>query len=80
MTDAAEQQGNSFSITRILKAPAERVYRAFLDPAAMVKWSAPHGFIATIDDISPLEGVRIGCLSSISALRSATPSGAPSWS
>ena len=41
MTDAAEQQDNSFSITRILRAPAERVYRAFLDPAAMVKWSAP---------------------------------------
>ena len=56
MTDAEEQQGNSFSITRILRAPAERVYRAFLDPAAMVKWSPPHGFVATIDDISPVEG------------------------
>lgn len=56
MTDAAEQQGNSFNITRILRAPAERVYRAFLDPAAMVKWSAPHGFTAIIDDVNPVEG------------------------
>lgn len=29
---------------RVLKAPAERVYRAFLDPEAMVKWLPPHGF------------------------------------
>lgn len=33
---------------RVLRAPAERVYRAFLDPAAMVKWIAPHGFTGTI--------------------------------
>ncbi len=24
---------------RVFKAPAERVYRAFLDPDALVKWS-----------------------------------------
>lgn len=33
---------------RVLKAPPERVYRAFLDPAAMVKWLPPHGFTATV--------------------------------
>lgn len=33
---------------RVLKAPAERVYRAFLDPAAMVKWLPPHGFTGTV--------------------------------
>lgn len=33
---------------RILKAPPERVYRAFIDPAAMVKWLPPHGFTATV--------------------------------
>jgi uncharacterized protein YndB with AHSA1/START domain len=29
---------------RVLRAPAERIYRAFLDPDAMVKWLPPHGF------------------------------------
>jgi uncharacterized protein YndB with AHSA1/START domain len=35
---------------RVLSAPAERVYRAFLDPAAMVKWLPPHGFTAKVHD------------------------------
>lgn len=29
---------------RVYRAPAERVYRAFTDPDAMVKWLPPHGF------------------------------------
>src|SRR5919198_6033669 len=33
---------------RVLKAPPERVYRAFLDPDAMVKWLPPHGFTAKV--------------------------------
>jgi len=30
---------------RVLRAPAERVYRAFLDADALAKWIPPHGFI-----------------------------------
>lgn len=33
---------------RVLRATPERVYRAFLDPDAMVKWLPPHGFTAKI--------------------------------
>ena len=33
---------------RVLKAPPERVYRAFLDPEAMVKWLPPHGFTGKV--------------------------------
>lgn len=33
---------------RVLKAPAARIYRAFLDPAAMVKWLPPYGFTGTV--------------------------------
>lgn len=33
---------------RVLRAPPERIYRAFLDPAAMCKWLPPHGFTATV--------------------------------
>jgi len=33
---------------RVLRATPERVYRAFLDPDAMVKWLPPHGFTAKV--------------------------------
>jgi uncharacterized protein YndB with AHSA1/START domain len=33
---------------RVLKAPPARVYKAFLDPKAMVKWLPPHGFTAEV--------------------------------
>ncbi|MFC3682828.1 SRPBCC family protein [Hydrogenophaga luteola] len=33
---------------RILKAPPERVYRAFLDPDAMAKFLPPHGFTGRV--------------------------------
>ena len=33
---------------RVLRAPPERVYRAFLDPDAMVKWLPPHGFTGKV--------------------------------
>ncbi|MEP6825389.1 MAG: SRPBCC family protein [Ramlibacter sp.] len=33
---------------RVLTAPAERIYRAFLDADAMAKWLPPHGFTAKV--------------------------------
>jgi uncharacterized protein YndB with AHSA1/START domain len=33
---------------RVLRAPAERVYRAFLDADAMAKWIAPYGFTCKV--------------------------------
>ena len=41
---------------RVLKAPPERVYRAFLDPAAMCKWLPPHGFTATMHSMDARVG------------------------
>jgi uncharacterized protein YndB with AHSA1/START domain len=32
---------NTVRLHRVLKAPREKVYRAFLDPAAMSKWISP---------------------------------------
>ena len=34
------------TLHRVLRAPPERVYRAFLDPDAMAKWLPPHGLRA----------------------------------
>lgn len=33
---------------RVLRAPPERVYRAFLDAAALSKWLPPHGFTCQV--------------------------------
>jgi uncharacterized protein YndB with AHSA1/START domain len=33
---------------RVLKAPADRVYRAFTDPDAMAKWLPPNGFTCKV--------------------------------
>jgi uncharacterized protein YndB with AHSA1/START domain len=41
-------QTGTVRLHRVLKAPAERVYKAFLDPEAMVKWLPPHGFTGKV--------------------------------
>lgn len=45
MTTTTEQ---TLRIHRVLKAPAERVYRAFLDADAKAKWLPPNGFTAKV--------------------------------
>jgi uncharacterized protein YndB with AHSA1/START domain len=39
---------NTVRLHRVLQATPERVYRAFLDPDAMVKWLPPHGFTGKV--------------------------------
>lgn len=41
---------------RVLRAPAERVYKAFLDPEAMAKWLPPHGFTGKVHEMDAREG------------------------
>jgi uncharacterized protein YndB with AHSA1/START domain len=36
---------------RVLRATPERVYRAFLDPAALAKWLPPNGFTCTVHQV-----------------------------
>lgn len=43
-------------IHRILKAPPERVYRAFITPEAMAKWLPPHGFTCLVHHMEPRVG------------------------
>jgi uncharacterized protein YndB with AHSA1/START domain len=42
---------NSVKLHRVLRAPAERIYRAFLDADAMAKWLPPHGFTGKVHQI-----------------------------
>jgi uncharacterized protein YndB with AHSA1/START domain len=39
---------NTVRLHRVIRSKPERVYRAFLDPEAMVKWLPPHGFTAKV--------------------------------
>jgi uncharacterized protein YndB with AHSA1/START domain len=39
---------STIRLHRVLRAPPERVYRAFLDGDAMVKWLPPNGFTAKV--------------------------------
>ena len=39
---------NTVHLHRVLRTPPDRLYRAFLDPDAMVKWLPPHGFTAKV--------------------------------
>ncbi|MEY4591010.1 MAG: hypothetical protein RL497_3086 [Pseudomonadota bacterium] len=43
---------NTVSLYRVVKAPAERIYRAFLQPEALAKWLPPHGFTARIHQVN----------------------------
>lgn len=41
---------------RVLRAPKERVYRAFVSSAALVKFTPPHGFTATMHEFDARVG------------------------
>lgn len=41
---------------RVLKATADRVFRAFADPDAQVKWLPPNGFVAKVHHHDPQVG------------------------
>lgn len=41
---------------RVLRAPAQRVYRAFIDPDAMAKWLPPHGFTGRVHEMDARVG------------------------
>lgn len=41
---------------RVIKAPAERLYRAFTTAEAMAKWLPPHGFTCTVHHLEARVG------------------------
>ena len=41
-------QFKTVRLHRVLRAPPEKVYRAFLDAGAMAKWIPPYGFTCTV--------------------------------
>lgn len=53
------QASNTIRLHRVLRAPAERIYKAFLDPDALCRWMPPHGYLGKIDRIDAQEGGSI---------------------
>ena len=49
---------NTVRFHRVLRAPAERIYRAFLDPGAFNKWLPPYGFTGEVHEMDAREGGR----------------------
>lgn len=47
---------NTVRLHRVLRAPAEQIYNAFLDPDAMAKWLPPHGFTGKVQKINARVG------------------------
>lgn len=47
---------NTIRLHRVLRAPAERIYRAFLDAAALAKWLPPNGFTCTVHQLDARVG------------------------
>ncbi|PKO91038.1 MAG: polyketide cyclase [Betaproteobacteria bacterium HGW-Betaproteobacteria-1] len=47
---------NTVRLHRVLSAPPEKVYRAFLDADAMAKWLPPHGFTCKVHHLDAKVG------------------------
>ena len=49
-------KSNTVRLHRVLRAPPERVYRAFLDADAMAKWLPPNGFTGKVHHLDAKVG------------------------
>ena len=47
---------NTVRLHRVLRAPADRIYRAFLDGDAMAKWLPPNGFTGKVHHLDARVG------------------------
>jgi uncharacterized protein YndB with AHSA1/START domain len=47
---------STIRLHRVLRATPERVYRAFIDADAMVKWLPPHGFTGKVHEMDARVG------------------------
>lgn len=47
---------STIRLHRVLRAPPDKIYRAFLDAAALVKWLPPYGFTAQVQHMDSQVG------------------------
>lgn len=46
----------TIKLHRVVKAPVNKVFRAFIDPLAYAAWIPPYGFLCIVDKMEPHEG------------------------
>ena len=51
-----QPQTGTVHLYRVLQAPAERIYRAFLDPDALAKWLPPFGYVGKVHEMDARVG------------------------
>jgi uncharacterized protein YndB with AHSA1/START domain len=51
-----EQIMSTVHLHRVFRSTPDRIYRAFLDPDAMVKWLPPHGFTGKVHHLDAKVG------------------------
>lgn len=56
MTTETTTETGTVRLHRVLTAPPERIYRAFLDAHALAKWLPPHGFTGHVHEMDAREG------------------------
>lgn len=49
---------HTIRLHRVLCAPADRIYRAFITPEALGKWLPPHGFVCAVHELDARVGGR----------------------
>lgn len=54
--DEKRASTTSLKLSRVVKAPRERVYNAFLDEEALAKWMPPAGYTAKVYHLDPRQG------------------------
>ncbi len=47
---------HTIRLHRVFRSPPEKIYRAFLEPAAMCRWLPPYGFTAAIEHLEAKVG------------------------
>ncbi len=47
---------STIRLHRVLRAPPDKVYRAFTDPDAMIKWLPPHGYTGKVHHLEAKVG------------------------
>jgi uncharacterized protein YndB with AHSA1/START domain len=48
--------GNTIRLHRVLKAPPQRVYKAFVDADALARWLPPYGFLCKVHQMDAKVG------------------------
>ena len=55
-TENTANDERSITVSRVIEAPPERIYEAFLNPDDIAVWAPPEGFRAEVQKVKPQEG------------------------